>query len=147
MRKTNIFTVLIIVVICFSACNRFVRRGGGGAAPPSKSKVKIITLDPILIVGQSRYAPLENLILTIAFPVDDEEMHSSIQELLEMCESEETLVQVYEERYYEDRTFLEELTLREYIDLLLENKYADVKVDHVVYNEEGKITLMKVIPW
>jgi hypothetical protein len=130
---------VLIIALCFSACNRRVYYGagkGGGAAPPPSPKV--IVLSPITIQGSSRHAILDELFQSLADSASEAEKFISTMEVLEMCESAEVPVRI-NETTDSLTTKVSTISIRQYLQKLQDTRQYLEEIEDIMYNEEGKI--------
>jgi len=92
----------------------------------------------------SRNEPIRRHLELIASSEDQEEVLNHMMEMLEMCESEQTTVKVFDAALEEEEQ-VSTFTIRDYINLLRKNKDYSDRIKAVSYNDEGLITLLFMI--
>ena len=137
--KPLVISAVLIVALCFSACNRKVYSGAGKAsAPPLPPAPKMIISSPTTIEGSSRYAVLDQLFQTMADSSSHEEIITSMMELMEMCESGEVPVTIFETSD-SLTTHVSSISIRHYLQRLQDTRQYLEQIENIWYNEEGKI--------
>ncbi|MFC2129508.1 hypothetical protein ACFLQX_01875 [Bacteroidota bacterium] len=144
----NLLIPLIIVILFSSACNRKI-------APESVIQYdKVTTIDlgtdivegnlerPINMVpgkpSESRHAVIEEYFKDIVNNEVAGENTLLIQEVMELCESAETPVEVIRYTDTDNYKFIQ-CTIREYLEYLDDLKQYEDDVDEIVYSDVGKI--------
>jgi len=127
------------MAICFSSCNRRFGYGvgGAGAAPPPPAPPQVsYKIAPT--VNASRYAPLESQFKLIASSEDGEEVHNAMLDVLEMCESGESMVSLLKGSTESTSSYYG-MSIREYLEILQKSSNYRDEISEVFYNSDGKI--------
>ena len=145
-----LFLVVLSAIIVLSACNRRITYDKtteyefedviveGFLEKPSQESMAAISS------AASRFGPLEGRFYIIASSVDPEEINSTMIEVLDMCESGETPLIIYQ---YEDETkaVILNASIREYMEILNETELYEDDIDELTYNDDGKIMFIELM--
>ncbi|MFC2129507.1 hypothetical protein ACFLQX_01870 [Bacteroidota bacterium] len=112
------------------------------APPPQPSPAAAPPPTYMAMPSASRYAPIENHFKIIAGSEDYEEVLNSVNEVLEMCESNETHVFVYNTDFEE---LVVDTTIRVYMEFINDAQLYEDEIGHATYNYDGKITSLEMI--
>jgi len=144
---------ILIAAICLSGCSRRhfgvgglglsgIGEGGGGRAEGfGLGSMGGLGAAPSQM---ARSGPQNAHFRIIASSDDPEEVNSKMMEVLEMCESEETTIKVYQTGA-DSLVLLLDTSIRQYMMSLEETRIYKDKIKSVQYNDEGKITFFMML--
>ncbi len=151
------FWIILISILCLSACNRRnygvgglglsgTGVGGGGVSSGTGFGLgaaggsKAIAVSPQTI---ARYAVMENYFQNIADLEDLSEAMDNINEVLMRCVSPEVLVLIYSNEEMDTPAI--ENTIRNYMDMLLESRVFEERINEITYDTRGNITSFSMV--